>query len=600
MADVEEKIHAKQQEIEVISQMLDVFDKYRALEYELSGVKQRSDEIEKVLQRSLEQQARIERLRESLRELPDYLRPLDIERLRRLVPLLEKLEELEGRRDATRSREEEVAKIYAAVTGWPEGRLAALEAHIDAMREEAMENVGHAPAQEAAAARLPVWRAASLVALLLSVVCWLLLRFLIPAPWSGVLGVVTGLVVGLLVAVLLQRHERQRMEERAQTRSVQGASSPDTEASRSDATYERVRAWIPTDDVTELARLAERRRMYESAVAEIEALKARYEIERDEVLRAIADVYPLDGSLLGSSGEVRRIRKDAMRAIDVLKELKMAEDDLNGILESFGVASVEELEHKSQTRADRRISLRRELDDLVRSHGFLQKAIEAGLEAIEIQEDSLRHKRQRLEEEVAVLDRTRQARQRELDLLRLQLQRASELNVADAERELKAIEEEIKRLETRCEAIAQAHRLLGEAAERFAQSHAQAIGDCVTRLFARWTGGTQRVVRVSADFSLEVVEDQTPVPRPVEWDALSQGARDQLALAVRVAALQRVGSEVALPLLIDDAFLTWDALRLGNLKEHLAEIASEQQVVLVTHDETFSDWGVPVRHELAA
>ena len=77
-----------------------------------------------------------------------------------------------------------------------------------------------------------------------------------------------------------------------------------------------------------------------------------------------------------------------------------------------------------------------------------------------------------------------------------------------------------------------------------------------------------------------------------------QGARDQLALAVRVAALQRVGSGVVLPLLIDDAFLTWDAQRLEHLREHLAEIASERQVVLVTHDETFSDWGVSVKHEV--
>jgi len=424
------------------------------------------------------------------------------------------------------------------------------------------------------------------------------LRSLVSSPWSGILGVVVGLLAGVLVAVVLQRRERQRAEERARARSAQGVSSLEAEVDRLEATYERVRDWISTDDVTELARLAERRRMYESAVAEIEALKAHYQIERDEVLRAVTEVYPLDRSLLTSGEDVRRIRKAAMRATDLLKELKMAEDDLYGILESFGVVSVEELEQKSQGRADRRIGLRRELDDLARSHGVLREAIQGGPEAVEMQAGSLRNRRQRLEEEVAVMARTRQARQRELDLLRLEQQRASELNVADAELKLKAIEEEIERLETQCDAIVQAHKLLGEAAERFAQSHAKAIGDCVTRLFALWTGRAQRVVRVSTDFSLEVVEAQPSGPGPVEWNALSQGARDQLALAVRVAVLQRVGSDVVLPLLIDDAFLTWDAQRLEHLREHLAGIASERQVVLVTHDETFSDWGVSVKHEV--
>ena len=75
---------------------------------------------------------------------------------------------------------------------------------------------------------------------------------------------------------------------------------------------------------------------------------------------------------------------------------------------------------------------------------------------------------------------------------------------------------------------------------------------------------------------------------------LSQGAADQLAMAVRMAVLERIGGEVVLPMLVDDALLTWDHDRRERIAAALREAAAQRQIVLASHDPAFLAWGRPV------
>jgi chromosome segregation protein len=75
---------------------------------------------------------------------------------------------------------------------------------------------------------------------------------------------------------------------------------------------------------------------------------------------------------------------------------------------------------------------------------------------------------------------------------------------------------------------------------------------------------------------------------------LSQGTRDQLLLALRLAVLDLLAQEVPLPLVLDDPFAHWDERRLARAREMLRALARERQVVLLSHRREFAAWGEPV------
>lgn len=67
-------------------------------------------------------------------------------------------------------------------------------------------------------------------------------------------------------------------------------------------------------------------------------------------------------------------------------------------------------------------------------------------------------------------------------------------------------------------------------------------------------------------------------------DALSEGTRDQLYLALRLAALeQHLESHEPLPLILDDLFITFDDQRSAALLKVLARFAERTQILLFTH-----------------
>jgi uncharacterized protein YhaN len=67
-------------------------------------------------------------------------------------------------------------------------------------------------------------------------------------------------------------------------------------------------------------------------------------------------------------------------------------------------------------------------------------------------------------------------------------------------------------------------------------------------------------------------------------EALSEGTRDQLYLALRLAALeQHLESHESLPLILDDLFITFDDQRSAALLKVLARFAERTQILLFTH-----------------
>ena len=70
----------------------------------------------------------------------------------------------------------------------------------------------------------------------------------------------------------------------------------------------------------------------------------------------------------------------------------------------------------------------------------------------------------------------------------------------------------------------------------------------------------------------------------LEIDALSEGTRDQLVLALRLATLEQYLQEAeSQPLILDDTFIAFDDPRAVRAFRALAEIAGQTQVLYFTH-----------------
>ncbi|MGD2248005.1 MAG: AAA family ATPase [Candidatus Methanofastidiosia archaeon] len=95
---------------------------------------------------------------------------------------------------------------------------------------------------------------------------------------------------------------------------------------------------------------------------------------------------------------------------------------------------------------------------------------------------------------------------------------------------------------------------------------------------------------VSIDKETLNISVNTPA-RTLSISSLSQGTKDQLYLAVRIALSKILCGGRDIPLLFDESFYTSDAKRLTETFEVLNEIAQTTQILLYTHNEQFLTYG---------
>lgn len=170
------------------------------------------------------------------------------------------------------------------------------------------------------------------------------------------------------------------------------------------------------------------------------------------------------------------------------------------------------------------------------------------------------------------------------------LMRPDVLNVAAAEQELLSLLAERDRLTEEAEVLAIAHRELRAAATEFQTTYRDRLAAGITAHFQRLTGTARRV---ALDEGLALVVHE-PDGAACAVAQLSQGARDQLFLAVRLAIADWVSDEVRLPFVLDDPFVNFDSRRLENMRAVIADIARDRQVILLAHGAEFAAWGRPV------
>jgi len=135
-----------------------------------------------------------------------------------------------------------------------------------------------------------------------------------------------------------------------------------------------------------------------------------------------------------------------------------------------------------------------------------------------------------------------------------------------------------------------AHGLLSEALKRFRDRAQGPMLTSASALFRRMTDGD--FVGLSSDDvdGNPVLMAQRHDGKRIAPDAMSEGTRDQLYLALRLAAIElRRSSGTDLPVTLDDVLMTSDDRRATLMVQALADFAGGSQVIVFTHHQHLLD-----------
>lgn len=159
----------------------------------------------------------------------------------------------------------------------------------------------------------------------------------------------------------------------------------------------------------------------------------------------------------------------------------------------------------------------------------------------------------------------------------------------DAARAETARQEALARMADAAERFIKVHigaRLLRWAIDRYRETRQGPLLARASEIFAGLTLGS--FIRLVVDFESDppTLDGMRPSGATVGVAGLSDGTRDQLYLALRLAALEmHIEQAHALPFLADDLFINYDDDRSRAGLEALATLSERTQIVFMTHHE---------------
>ena len=313
--------------------------------------------------------------------------------------------------------------------------------------------------------------------------------------------------------------------------------------------------------------IAERQKFAESQRVKLEAQIAEYLPLRGQEARLQAEARRLDDAAAGAEDSCRR-RLAALLA--QVRTFEPAVTDLSGAqiaLASVRRRQVELAAARQQAReaALYRDALQKQLPDQPVAAAAVPSVPALSKEDVDTE---LVRVQARLTAERSRLD-TLTGQIRSLD-------RSSDLQDQLAQKR-----EQLSSLQTEYDAITLAMDALTQANTTLQNRFSPALGARAAEIFSAITAGRYGKVLLSRDFSLSAEMAGDPVGRSIRL--LSQGAADQLYLAVRLAICDMVlPAEKRVPLILDDALVSFDDDRLRAALDYLLAESEKRQILLFT------------------
>jgi uncharacterized protein YhaN len=140
--------------------------------------------------------------------------------------------------------------------------------------------------------------------------------------------------------------------------------------------------------------------------------------------------------------------------------------------------------------------------------------------------------------------------------------------------------------------------VLEQATEQAMRSARDELEPRIAAHLAHITRGRYERVKADEELNLQIFNPQKSGWVAADGPELSSGTLDQLYLAARLALIELLYQDACPPLLLDDPFVKFDAVRRDRAVALCREIAQDHQVVLFTchdHYDSAADWIVTLQ-----
>jgi DNA repair exonuclease SbcCD ATPase subunit len=166
-----------------------------------------------------------------------------------------------------------------------------------------------------------------------------------------------------------------------------------------------------------------------------------------------------------------------------------------------------------------------------------------------------------------------------------------ERNVIDFhswEEEKKILEENRKYLQRRKEALLTAISVLQECIREYQFRYIEELESYMTGAFRKITDKRYESV-ILEENTLEPLVSMSSKSH-IRKESLSIGTLEQLYFAMRLSMAYLLSSDVTLPFLLDDSFVSYDDSRLDNIRYILSRVKQKNQIILFVHDSFYKEW----------
>lgn len=268
--------------------------------------------------------------------------------------------------------------------------------------------------------------------------------------------------------------------------------------------------------------------------------------------------------------------------------LLLAESDLKALMLEAGADSIESLpliesqaQHRSTIEAEKR-AIESQLDAI--KEGQTREAFIKACESTSF--DTVKQQIAELQSQATALDTQIEAEREELRMHEAWLRDNQTLEkVAAEELQLQETLSELRMLVRDHVKSRLASEVLLRAMRRYREENQGDLLKSGGEIFSRLTSGVYGGIRgeVNEEGIAELFAEK-PSPPHVPLTQLSDGARDQLYLALRIATLkQHFAHHPPMPFIVDDIFVMFDEGRTLAALEELARLSETTQVIVFTH-----------------
>jgi len=155
--------------------------------------------------------------------------------------------------------------------------------------------------------------------------------------------------------------------------------------------------------------------------------------------------------------------------------------------------------------------------------------------------------------------------------------------------EIDSLEKHLAKLALRRDALKLAVEVLEECVDEYQAGSLERVSGRISEIFDKITRGRYEAVRLSEDLEPMLT---TREGTDIDPGQISTGAQDQLYFAMRLAMIEELSGDKALPLILDDPFVNFDDERLERARELLKSLAEERdlQIIIFTHGDRHLTW----------